>query len=424
MDQTNTNSELTFAAYVGFDWADQKHAGALATAEGHRETFELEQTPEALDAWACKLRQRFGGQLIAVCLEQSKGPLIYGLMKYEFIILYPVNPKQAKRFREAMQPSGAKNDPGDATFILELVLKHRDRLHAWRPDDPQTRLIAQLAEDRRGLVDTRTELSNRLKSRLKQYFPLALDILGELTTELACQFLLRWSSLEELQQEDPEEVAAFYRLQHCYHPKLIAERQQKIAQARPLTNDMAIVQSGRRLIRALAAQLLTLLEPIRQYEQELERLMTQHADAKIFQSLPGAGDALAPRLLAAFGTDRDRLENAAQMEQISGIAPVAIQSGKTTREVRRRWACNRFLRQTFHEFAQHSMAKSAWAKAYYDLIRSRGLKHHAAVRALAFKWIRIIYRCWKDRTLYNEAHYFQQLYKKRSPLLQFMGSDK
>jgi len=68
------------------------------------------------------------------------------------------------------------------------------------------------------------------------------------------------------------------------------------------------------------------------------------------------------------------------------------------------------------------MSKSAWAKAYYDLIRSRGLKHHAAVRALAFKWIRIIYRCWKDRTLYNEAHYFQQLYKKRSPLLQFMGS--
>jgi len=328
MDQTNTNTEPTFAAYVGFDWADQKHAGALATAEGRRETFELEQTPEALDAWACKLRQRFGGQLIAVCLEQSKGPLIYGLMKYEFIVLYPVNPKQAKRFREAMQPSGAKNDPGDATFILELVLKHRDRLHAWRPDDPQTRLIGQLAEDRRGLVETRTELSNRLKSRLKQYFPLALDILGELTTELAGQFLLRWSSLEELQQEDPEEVAAFYRLQHCYHPKLIAERQQKIAQARPLTNDVAIVQSGRRLVRALAAQLLTLLEPIRQYEQELERLMTQHPDARIFQSLPGAGDALAPRLLAAFGTDRDRLDNAAQMEQISGIAPVTIQSAK------------------------------------------------------------------------------------------------
>lgn len=424
MDQTNTNSELTFAAYVGFDWADQKHAGALATAEGQRETFELEQTPEALDGWASKLRQRFGGQRIAVCLEQSKGALIYGLMKYEFIVLYPVNPKQAKRFREAMQPSGVKNDPADAKFILELVLKHRDRLHAWRPDDPQTRLIGQLAEDRRGLVDTRTQLSNALKSRLKQYFPLALDVLGELTTELACQFLLRWSSLEELQQEDPEEVAAFYRMQHCYHPKLIAERQQKIAQARPLTNDAAIVQSGRRLVRALAAQMLTLLKPIRQYEEELERLMTQHADAKIFQSLPGAGDALAPRLLAAFGTDRDRLENAAQMEQISGIAPVTLQSGKTTHEVRRRWACNHFLRQTFQEFAQHSMGKSAWAKAYYDMTRSRGLKHHAAVRALAFKWIRIIYRCWKDRTLYNEAHYFQQLYQKRSPLLQFMGSAK
>jgi transposase len=302
------------------------------------------------------------------------------------------------------------------------LIKHRDRLHAWQPDDEQTRLIGILAQDRRNLVGQRTRLTNALKSRLKQYFPLALEVLGELDTELACHFLLRWSTLEELQQEDPEQIVSLYRAQHCYHPKLITERLEKISQAVALTTDRAIVESGRFLVRSLATQLLALLEPIKLYDNRLAELMAQHPDRDLFESFPGAGDALAPRLLAAFGTDRDRLEQASEMQQISGIAPVTIKSGKTKREVRRRWACNKFLRQTFHEFAQHSLAKSAWAKAYYDMKRDKGLKHQAAVRALAFKWIRILYRCWKNRTLYNEVHYFQQLYKKRSPLLKYMGS--
>ena len=94
-----------------------------------------------------------------------------------------------------------------------------------------------------------------------------------------------------------------------------------------------------------------------------------------------------------------------------------------SRKVRRRWACNKFLRQTFHEFALHSIRQSAWAKAYYNMMcKQRGLKHHAAVRALAFKWIRILYRCWKTRTPYNEDRYYAQLYKKQSPLLKFLES--
>ncbi len=148
--------------------------------------------------------------------------------------------------------------------------------------------------------------------------------------------------------------------------------------------------------------------------------MDEHADAEIFRSFPGAGPALAPRLLAAFGADRQRLESAGQAQAYCGIAPVMVRSGRTC-QVRRRWACNTFLRRTFHEFAGLSLRKSAWAKAYYDQMRSRGAKHQAAVRSLAFKWIRILFRCWQTRTLYNEVHYFQQLYRKQSPLLKFMG---
>jgi transposase len=347
--------------------------------------------------------------------------LIYALLKYDLFRLYPVNPKQLARFREALTPSGAKDDPADAALLLELLLKHRDRLRPWRPDDPTTRLIGQLAEDRRHLVESRTRLVNALKARLKQYFPLALDVLGELDTELACRFLLRWGSLAELQQEAPAAIAAFYRILHCHHPQLIAQRLEKIAAATPLVTDSAILQSGRMMVQSLAAQLLSLIEPIENYDRQLAQLMDQHADAEIFRSFPGAGAALAPRLLAAFGTDRSRLEDAGQVQTYSGIAPVLVRSG-STRQVRRRWACNKFLRQTFHEFAGHSLRHSAWAKAYYDQLRARGVKHQAAVRSLAFKWIRILFRCWQARTLYNEVHYFQQLYQKQSPLLKSMAA--
>ncbi|HEY1408488.1 MAG TPA: IS110 family transposase [Promineifilum sp.] len=420
MNQLALQDSVSVAAFVALDWGDRKHAGRLSTDGQTSESFELEQSAEALDLWVAGLRKRFGGAPIAVALEQSKGALIYALLKYDLFLLYPVNPKQLARFREALAPSGAKDDPADAALLLELLLKHRDHLRLWRPDDPITRLIGQLAEDRRHLVENRTRLVNALKSRLKQYFPLALQVLGELDTELACRFLSRWPSLEELQQEAPEAIAAFYRAGHCHHPQLIAQRLEKIAAATPLVTDSAILQSGRMMVRSLVAQLLSLIEPIENYDLQLVKLMEQHADAGIFRSFPGAGAALAPRLLAAFGTDRSRLEDAGQVQAYSGIAPVLVRSG-ATRQVRRRWACNKFLRQTFHEFAGHSLRHSAWAQAYYDQMRARGVKHQAAVRALAFKWIRILFRCWQSRTLYNEVHYFQQLYQKQSPMLKALA---
>jgi hypothetical protein len=81
-----------------------------------------------------------------------------------------------------------------------------------------------------------------------------------------------------------------------------------------------------------------------------------------------------------------------------------------------RWACPRFLRQTFHVWAAHSIGFCDWARAYYRQQRDRGKDHHAAVRALTFKWIRIAFRYWKDGVLYNDARYIQSLRRRASPL--------
>ena len=103
------------------------------------------------------------------------------------------------------------------------------------------------------------------------------------------------------------------------------------------------------------------------------------------------------------------------MQTYSGIAPVTETSGKR-KWIHFRWACPKFLRQSFHEWAGHSISQSGWARAYYQQQRDRGNDHHAAVRALAFKWLRILFRCWKDRVAYDETKYLAALIKRGSPL--------
>ena len=140
-----------------------------------------------------------------------------------------------------------------------------------------------------------------------------------------------------------------------------------------------------------------------------------HPDFFIFDSLPGAGAVMAPRLLAAMGSKRERYAHACEVQTLSGIAPVRASSGKSS-WVHFRFACPKFLRQSFHEWASYTIVRSAWARAYYEQQRRRGKKHQAAVRALAFKWIRILFRCWKDRVAYNESVYLAALAKHNSPL--------
>lgn len=149
--------------------------------------------------------------------------------------------------------------------------------------------------------------------------------------------------------------------------------------------------------------------------------MQDHPDADLFREIPGAGEALAPRLLVAFGTDRQQFQSAAELQTLSGVAPVTKRSGKRS-TVHRRWACPKFMLQTFHEFARCSVSNSAWAGAFYRQQRAVGQGHHAAVRKLAFKWIRVLFRCWQNRTPYSEAQYLAALRKRNAPLLQFLNS--
>jgi transposase len=408
--------EPEWAAFAAIDWADQKHAWRLAPAgSAVHEHGEFENTPEAVDVWATNLYARFAGGLIAVCLEQSRGPLVYMLSKYAHLVLFPVHTTTAARYRQVFSPSGAKDDPRDAASLLDLLLHHRSRLRQWQPDTVETRQLQRLVEQRRLMVNEKTRQSNRLTACLKMYFPQILKWFDDPSAAVVGALLERWPSLQELQRAHPGTLQKFFLQHNGRSQERIQERLQSIYQAVPATGDPAVLKGEAAAAHGFVALLKTLREIIARLDQHIEQLVASHPDHALFASLPGAGPVMVPRLIVAFGTRRERYETAFQMQCYSGIAPVKEASGNSE-WVHFRRSCPKFLRQTFHEFAFLSTRSSVWAKAYYDRQRDNKQSRPAAVRALAYKWIRIIFRCWKEGKPYDEQVYLRSLQKRRSGL--------
>lgn len=410
-----------FGAYIGMDWGDREHVFQLLdSATGKISEHKLRQCPDALQEWINELQQRYPEQKIAMAIEQSKGAVINFLMQYQFLVIFVINPKLAAKYRQAFKSSGAKDDGNDSGFILDILIRHREKLTPWKPEDLMTRTLQILTRKRRDAIRERTRLSNQLKAILKQYFPLAIEVAGEtLATVIACKFLQRWSNLESLKRSRTSTIHRFYIKHGCRQKRIIDNRLKAIQSAKPLTTDAAIVETSVMEVCMLTEQLLCVIKHIEKYDEAINNIFPSHPDAEIFSSLPGAGAVLAPRLLAAFGSDRDRFRTPVEVQNYSGIAPVTVQSGKK-RLVRWRWACSKFIRQSFHEFAGESRKYSIWASAFYKKQRDSGNSHNAAVRALAYKWIRILFRCWKDRTIYDELVYIQALKRNGSDLFRYM----
>ena len=407
----------TFAAFVGIDWADAKHDVCLqAAGSTKRECLQLEHTPEAIDAWVTTLRTRFNGHLVAVCLELTKGPLVFALRKYDFLILFPINPLTLARDREAFTPSRAKDDPTDAALQLELLLTHRDKLQPLHPQSPAMRALEQLVEHRRRVVGDKVRITNRLTSTLKNYFPQVLQWFPDKDTPIFCDCLSRWPTLKAAQLARRSTLETFFRDHHVRSADVVAQRLHAIKAATPLTTDEGVIAPNALLVQALVNQLRVTLAAIETFDNAIAQRAQSHPDFPLFQALPGAGPVFASRLLVAFGEQRERYTTAAELQKYAGIAPVTERSGKKA-WVHWRLQCPKFLRQTFVEWAAESIRHSFWARVYYQQQRDKGKAHQAAVRALAFKWIRILYRCWQDRTLYEESVYLNALNNRGSSLI-------
>jgi transposase len=158
----------------------------------------------------------------------------------------------------------------------------------------------------------------------------------------------------------------------------------------------------RLLVETLLQQLRAACAAIARFDSEIAKLCPELPDYELFRALPGAGAALAPRLLAAFGERRERFPNAAALQMYAGLAPVTERSGNKS-WVHWRWACPKFVRQSFIEWVGQTIPRSFWAQAFYKSCRTRGMRHQAALRA-------------------NESRYLMALQKRQALLLKFAAA--
>jgi hypothetical protein len=400
-----------FAARIGLDWADQKHFWTMLDEGGKKTRGQLDNTPEAIEVWAAELAQRWGGRPVALALEQSRGAVITVLSKYAHLVLFPVHPTSLANYRKSFSPSGAKCDPVDGDLILDYLVKHPEQLRCLRPDTVETRSLQFLTEERRKLVDAHTAALQSLIHWLKQVFPQILRWFDDPATPLVADLLMRWPTLQELQKSSPKTLRKFFHQHNCRSEDRTEERLEQLRQAVPATHDPALLRAGTLSIQNATRILASMRQGIAEFDRQIAVTYQAHPDRFITESLPGAGPALEPRLIAAVGSQRDRFPTAYNMNCCFGVAPVTERSGNSV-WIHWRWACSTFVRQTFHEWAGCSIRTCDWARQYYDRQRAKGNGHHAAVRSLAFKWIRIFFRCWRDRVAYSDQRYEEALRKR------------
>ena len=411
-------NQSSHAAYASVDWGHKTNCIHLLPAgASSEERFEIAADPSSMSAFMAGLRERFGHGRVAVLSEQSKGALVSLLLDCDFVDLFSVNPLAVARFRKSLHPSGAKSDPIDTSALLRMHFTHPDRIKPVVRTDEASRRLDSLNTHRRELVEQRVAVALRLKSLLRDYYPQALPMLGgELWDPISLAFLRKWPCYSKLAKARDETLERFYYANGSRSKAAIAKRVAALRSSSPLSSDPLLEEIGSLRLASCLDQLSVMNRQIREMDRRVKDCFRGHPDRELFAALPGAGAAMAPRLAAAFGSDRDRFEDASKFQAYIGIAPIQVSSGtKSYTFMRER--CHKFLRQSFHEWAGLTIQYSPWAKACYELMRQRGKRVGVAKRALAFKWTRILFRCWKDGTAYDEAAYVRRLVKRGSPII-------
>jgi len=393
-------------AFAGFDWASDHHD--VVVVDGHGAVVEEFRIEESAEGWQ-HLRKRlpqYAG--LAVAIETSSGTTVERLMEAGLTV-YPVNPMAAKRYRERKAPSGTKTDRLDAWSLADAL---RTDGHAWRslqPDDALTVELRLLCRDEIGFIEQRTALVSQLRAALREYYPTALQAFEDWTARSSWTFIERFPTPQALVRAGKRRWENFLHTQKLYRPETYAQRLGLFAKADQFCGSPAVVQAKSMLATGLAMQLRVLQDQLDRYRTRIEELFARHPDHDLFGSLPGTGPKLAPRLLAELGDDRARFDSAQGLQCYVGTAPVTYQSGKV-RKARFRRGCNKLLRQTVHLWAGLSLQTCPWAQAYYEKKRSEGKGYACALRCLAQRWLKILWKMWQTRTRYDaELHQRNQV---------------
>lgn len=391
--------------FVGIDSSDDHH-DVCATTRNESDELQM-RIANDLDGFVRlvqTLSQRWPDHKIRFGLENPRN-LLGRFLLLGGHALYAINPRSVVRTREGLAASGKKDDPLDARTIALLLKERSHQLTPEMPDSPAGTLLAGLVQQRIELVQEKTRLLNQLTATLKSFYPRSLELFASLDQPLTLEFLKAFSGPSSITSDAKEHFATLFAGKRYPQPRRI-ERLWDKALTPQVPIDLVEEQLGQRRVRHLVHLLEVIVSDLDQIEAEIQAAFDAHPDADFFRSLPGAARVLAPALLVLFGDNRERWRDAQHLATFSGAVPVTRQSGRR-RNVQMRRHCSYEARRVLHLYAHCSRRACSWAEEFYQAQRATGKTHAAALRNLAVKWLRIIYRMWRERLTYQEDRYLK-----------------
>ena len=386
---------------AGIDWSDASLDFELLSPEGKvLVDSAVKPDAEGLADLYLRLEQHGTPDQIAVAIEATHGPWVQALLDRGYVV-YPINPSSADHFRRALSAAGDKSDSIDKHVLATMLRSCHQQLRPLRPDDPAIVALRIACQDRLRLVEERTAKLNELQAAIKTYYPAVMGLFGRLDSQIGLAFLIKFPTQRQYQTLQPRHLKNWLRSQKYPRSDRLEEMMAHLARpVLPVAEHLQEAKADR--IVYLARCLLALNEEIAERDDQIGGQFAQLPESDWISSLPGAGPTLGPALLACVGRDPTRFADVNEARAFLGTAPVIKASGRS-RVVHMRRACWKFGRRTLQLFAEQSRKCCGWAAELYQRQRASGHGHHAALRALAHRWLKIILAMQRSGSRYDDA---------------------
>jgi transposase len=390
--------------FVGIDWAEAHHDVCVLDDEGG--TLAKGRIPDGLEGvrglHAMLAEHAEEPSDVAIGIEIDRGLLVGALVAAGYRV-YAINPFAVSRYRDRHTISGAKSDPGDAKVLADVVRTDRRNHREVAGDSELAEAIKVLARAHQSLVWTRQRQVNQLRSTLREFYPGALAALkNDLASHEACSIL----GMAPTPQQGRRLTRSRIRrsLAASGRARNLDRRTEQIYEALhapQLEHPRVLAEAYGEVVGSLVLVIDRLTHQIGELEREIEERFEGHPDAEILRSLPGLGLVLGARVLAEFGDDPTRYEDARARRCYAGSAPITRASG-TRLVVLARVARNRRLADACYLWAFSALTASPGARRYYDARRARGATHHQALRAVSNRLVGVLHGCLRRRQPYSE----------------------
>ncbi|MFE4579995.1 IS110 family RNA-guided transposase [Streptomyces chartreusis] len=394
--------------YCGIDSAERHHDVALVDDTGQLRAKRRISDDAAGYRLLLDLLAEYGDtevEPIPIAIETTRG-LLVAVLRTGKRKVFAVNPMAAARYRDRHGVSRKKSDPGDA-LVLANILRTDMAMHRPLPADTElARTIAVLARAQQDATWNRQQMSNQLRSLLREYYPAALDAFADWKNGLcrpeAREILkLAPTPARATQATRAQLRSALKRAGRSRGIEAEADRLREVFRG-DYAHQPPLVEAalGKQML-ALLRQLDAACAAADELAEAVEEAFLQHPDADVLLSFPGLGIQLGARVLAEIGDDRDRFADARGLKAYAGSAPITRASGKK-HYVGRRVVKNDRLNHAGYLWAFSAIKASEGAGAHYRRRREHGDWHAQAQRHLFNRMLGQLYHCIQSGELFEE----------------------